>query len=467
MTFFNRAAEHMFGWKAEEICGRGLQALMPSPYREEHDAYIERYLRTGEPHAIGRVRHVEALRRSGEVFPIELSVSEARFGGEVLFTAVIRDVSERLRLEAELRSQRDFAERLIDTAQAIVLVLDLEGRVVRVNRYLEDLSGRTQGEVVGRDWLEWFIPERDRPRVRRTFEAALAGRRVRGAINAITTRGGEERLIEWYDSPWRDAEGELVGLLAIGQDITERVRAQKELERLQRLAQQRQRMADIGALTAKIVHDLANPLAALSMVAQGVLRRVERSPESPIEGIRPQVERLVATAARLDALLVEFKDFAREQRLDLQEIDLASFVLAVGETWEREAQSREIEIRVEPPVEPVAFRGDPEKLHRVFDNLIKNALEALDRGPGEVTIEAEATGPERIRIAVKDTGPGIPEGVDVFALFETTKPTGTGLGLPICKQIVAAHGGGLGFAKAEPRGTVFVVELPAAGPQMA
>jgi hypothetical protein len=74
---------------------------------------------------------------------------------------------------------------------------------------------------------------------------------------------------------------------------------------------------------------------------------------------------------------------------------------------------------------------------------------------------------EQVRISITDTGPGVPDGLDVFALFETTKPQGTGLGLPICRQIVAAHGGGLDFAPIVPHGTVFHVDLPIAGPLVA
>src|SRR6185369_8399736 len=98
--------------------------------------------------------------------------------------------------------------------------------------------------------------------------------------------------------------------------------------------------------------------------------------------------------------------------------------------------------------------------HRVMDNLVKNALEAVDRGPGMVRIAVLRMNEEKIRIIVEDDGPGLPAGMNVFALFETTKPNGTGLGLSICQEIVRAHGGGIDVAVREPSGTVFHVELP-------
>jgi signal transduction histidine kinase len=103
----------------------------------------------------------------------------------------------------------------------------------------------------------------------------------------------------------------------------------------------------------------------------------------------------------------------------------------------------------------------------VFDNLVKNALEAIEQGPATVELRVAPLAGDRVRISVHDTGPGIPEGVDIFALFETTKPTGTGLGLPICRQIVNAHGGELCHERLEPTGAVFHVDLPLHGPGIA
>jgi signal transduction histidine kinase len=203
------------------------------------------------------------------------------------------------------------------------------------------------------------------------------------------------------------------------------------------------------------------------MVSQGIIMRIERSPNEPVDKVRPQAERLVATAKRLDALLGEFKDFVREQRLALQEIDLVSFLGSLEELWRSEAESRSTAIEVLRPPHPVSIRADPEKLHRVFDNLVKNALEAIDSEAGRVEIEVEPPSGESVRISVRDTGPGIPEDVDIFALFETTKPHGTGLGLPICREIVLAHGGEITHGRNTPRGAVFQVALPVHGPPLA
>jgi PAS domain S-box-containing protein len=137
--------------------------------------------------------------------------------------------SERNRAEEALRRERDFANSIIQTAQAIVLVLDTKGNIVSINRYMEDISGYPLKEVQGKDWFSTFLPERDRNRMRKLFLNAVADIQTRGNVNPIVTRDGRERMIEWYDKTLKDISGNILGLLAIGQDITERKRADEAL----------------------------------------------------------------------------------------------------------------------------------------------------------------------------------------------------------------------------------------------
>jgi len=337
VTLFNRSAERIFGYAADEVIGRNVTMLMPAPYADEHDAYIERYERTGVAKAIGRVRDVHARRRNGEIFPIELSVSDARFENERLYTAIIRDVSDRARTRAHL--------------------LELEHRV-----------------------------------------------------------------------------------------------------------SQRERLADIGAVTAKVVHDLGNPLAAISMQAQLLIRRLRREPIAS-DLLLPTAERVLASVHRLDAVIHELTSFAREQRLDLTDVVLPDFLREIRDLWLPLTTSRAIDIVLDLPAECPPVRADEQKLRRVIENLVKNAIEAINRGPGCVSI---LTLPipinEKVRISVADTGPGISPDIDVFGLFETTKPEGTGLGLAIAQQIVVAHGGSIRYEARAPTGTVFHIDLPVQGP---
>lgn len=463
VTLFNRAAEQVFGYTAAEVIGKNVTMLMPRPYRDEHDEYLRRYHDTGEAHAIGRIRSVQGQRKSGETFPLELSVSESRVGTDVLYTAILRDTSEREATEAALRTERDFAERLIDTADVIVLVVDTEARVVRYNTYMERVSGHRLADAIGADWSATFIAARDRARLRALCAAAMGTGELRPCMAALVT-AGTERQIEWRGKTLVDGEGQVSGLLCIGADLTERLAEQRELGELQRAAQERERLADIGAITAKVVHDLGNPLAALSMQAQLILRRARRGDFQPVAPVQQPAEQILQTLRRLEGLVREFTDFARDQRLNLKDIEIAPFLRSFLDLWQALASERGIVLAFEDRCNVRRLRGDEVMLRRVLDNLIKNAIEAIGSGPGEVTIDTDVLVPGRISIAVGDSGSGVPDGVDVFKLFETTKADGTGIGLAVAKQIIAAHGGLIEHSPRNPRGTTFRMELPIEGP---
>jgi len=261
-----------------------------------------------------------------------------------------------------------------------------------------------------------------------------------------------------------DETGILVGFIGTCTDMTERRRAEAELQDLQKRSLQRERLADIGAITAKLVHDIGNPLAGLSMQAQLVLRRV-RLNETGDSLLRP-AEKIVSEVHRLEGLINEFREFSREQRLHRQAIDIPRFLREVVDLWQPVARPHAITISLESPVDVPTIQADPDKLRRVFDNLVKNAVEAIEPGPGQVTIHVALPIPGKLRISVEDSGPGIPESVDVFHLFETTKSQGSGLGLTIAREIVLAHGGSITFVPRQPHGTIFHVDLPVDRPGM-
>ncbi len=156
------------------------------------------------------------------------------FGADGTVAGVVgigRDITARKRAEEELRRQKEFAEGLIDTAQAVVLVLDSQGRVLSFNRYMERLCGYRLDEVQGRDWFDVFLPEWDRDAIRSLFSKSIRGRSVSGNVNPIVTKDGRLVDVEWHDTVITDGDGRITGLLAIGQDITDRLRAEQELRK--------------------------------------------------------------------------------------------------------------------------------------------------------------------------------------------------------------------------------------------
>ena len=144
------------------------------------------------------------------------------------YDLLFRNLKQR---EESLRKEKDFSESLIDTAQVIILVLDIEGRIVRFNSYMEDLCGYKLDEVQGRDWFSTFLPEQDYDHMREVFRTAVSDIKTQGNINPIVAKDGREIITEWYDKTLKDAAGNTIGLLTIGQDITSRKQAEEALRK--------------------------------------------------------------------------------------------------------------------------------------------------------------------------------------------------------------------------------------------
>ena len=193
-------------------------------------AYVEK--RSDPSELIGHVHRAvqDRLRRRSMMLEKEV----ARRTTELTATnrRLQAEIVERKRAEDALQQQRDFAEGLIETAQTIVLLLDPQGRIVRFNPYMEELSGYRLSEVEGKDWFDTFLRQRDRDRIREVFAQAIGDIPTRGNVNAVVVKDGRERLVEWYDKALKDSAGNVVGLVSVGQDITQRRRIEEERDQL-------------------------------------------------------------------------------------------------------------------------------------------------------------------------------------------------------------------------------------------
>ena len=159
VVFWNNAAEKIFGYAASEALGKELHTLIvPERFRDAFHKNHPAFVATGSGAIIGKTVELAAVGKNGTEFPVELSVSAAKLGGQWHAVGFIRDITERKQAAEALRRERDLATGIIETAQAIILLLDTEGRILRFNTYMETLSGYTLAEVQGKDWFDIFLP---------------------------------------------------------------------------------------------------------------------------------------------------------------------------------------------------------------------------------------------------------------------------------------------------------------------
>jgi two-component system sensor histidine kinase/response regulator len=347
-----------------------------------------------------------------------------------------------------LKNERDFAESLVNTAQAIILVLDAKGRIVRFNPYLEGISGYSLDEVRGKDWFGTFLPARDHTRIRAQFQEAVSDIKTRGNVYPIVAKDGSEHEIEWYDKTLKDVDGNVNGLLAVGLDVTERKQMEKEVREAKEIAE----AANVAKseFLANMSHEIRTPMNGIIGMTELVLG-TDLGEEQ-----RKYLEMAKMSADSLLALINDILDFSKIEagKMELEAIDFnlrvtlenAIDILAL-KAYEK---GLELACYIRPDV-PTALIGDPGRLRQIIVNIAGNSLKFTEEGEVVIRVEMESESDDSVRLhfMVSDTGIGIPQDKldSIFKSFEqvdgstTRKYGGTGLGLSITRQFVEMMGG--------------------------
>jgi signal transduction histidine kinase len=280
---------------------------------------------------------------------------------------------------------------------------------------------------------------------------------TRGVLN-VAARPGQ--LFTEDELRFLETLGHQIGLAVERARHLEQARkAYQELREAQERSLRSEKMAVLGTFASGLAHEVRNPLNSIALQLSILDRRIGRC--EPVLGkemadlsgiIREEVK-------RLDGLVGDFLLFSRADRIQYQSADLEQLIDEVVHLLRPEARESGVTIRRQRCGDPIPpARMDGEKMKQVVMNLLRNAVEAMPEG-GVVTLESGLVD-GRARLIVRDTGPGLPDGVDVFQLFVTTKPKGTGLGLSIVQQIVLQHGGDIAAANEPGQGACFTVTLP-------
>ena len=222
ILFANPQLCRQAGYSREELLQLRIGALFPPEFQEQGRADFEQLVRTGSINV-----QQPFVSKTGERGWVSVSATKLKDGQ---FLGYICDITEQKAQELQLREERDFSESLLSTAPVCIVLLRGDGTIEHVNEYFEKLTGYSNAEVRGRSWFETVLPARDRDEIR-LLAATAQFQPIRNNRNAICTRNGEERLIEWNSDPLPNAPDREPGFLAIGLDVTDQVKVEQELQR--------------------------------------------------------------------------------------------------------------------------------------------------------------------------------------------------------------------------------------------
>lgn len=460
IALVNPRACLLFGYGEDELVGRSIELLVPELHRDEHVRHREGYDAAPRVGPMGTGRKVVGRHRDGSMLPVDVRLAPTTIGDEHYVIAFVDDITERVRAQAELDATRSLLEAILEHAPIQVYVKDLEGRYLMVNRQVELESGKQPDAMIGRTDAEIFASS-EVP----TWQAADAEAIAAGVVvereEEYERDDGERQVFLSHKFPLLDADGVPYALCGVSTNITARKILEGAVDSARTEAERANRAK--SRFLSRVSHELRTPLNSVMGFAQllqmdGLDPRVEESAEQILRAGRHLLELINDV---LDISRIE----AGELRLSVEPVRVSDVLAEAGDLIGVQAQQRGLHFTPAPPGGEVVM-ADRHRLVQVLLNLGSNAVKFNRRG-GEVTLAVEVRG-DRVRISVRDAGPGISAAARerLFAPFDRldVDPSieGTGLGLALSRSLVEAMGGVIDVDSEPGRGSTFWVELPAA-----
>jgi len=402
-------------------------------------------------------------RRDGELRALhsQADVKWDESGRPRRMFGTVQDITERKRVEEELRAAETRFRTYVDHATDALFVHGDQRKIVEVNRQACESLGYTREELIGMTptdfdpalgmnaaFIQWM---KERLEAGEVFAFETSHRRKDGTLFPV-----EVRVRPFWHGVHRFG-------LALVRDITERKRAEETLRQTQAELAHVARVATLGEMAASITHEINQPLAAIVVNASASLRWLAAN---NVEEVRHCAEVMRRDAHRAAEIIQRIRSFAKKAPPQKDWIDINQTITEVIDLAHSEAQKNRVSVQTQLASDlPVAF-ADRIQLQQVSLNLVMNAVEAMSEinvGPRELMIRTDADASGGVVVSVRDSGPGLrPENLDrLFTPFYTTKPQGMGMGLAICRSIVEAHGGRLRATANDDRGATFQFTLPA------
>jgi PAS domain S-box-containing protein len=465
ITDWNKEAEAVFGWTRLEVQGRRMsEAIIPMRYRSAHESGLQHFFQTGEGPVLNRRVEITALRRNGEEFPIELSITPLKLGEAWIFSAFVRDISDRKRSEEQLRRSELNLRRMTETIPGMLWSAAPDGAVDYCNTRMLEYTGLAQDEIAGAGWMK-TIHSDDAGNLERAWAHSVrTGDPFQSEFRGLHAPDGMYRWCVSRALPLRGFDGFILKWYGTVVDFHDRRQAQEALRHTQAELAHVNRVMTMGELAASIAHEVSQPLASIVASGDSCIAWLASEPPN-LERARAAASRVIQAATQASEIVQRIRALFKKTTSATTSVDVNAVIEDTISLLRHETHRHNISLRTELDAAVPPVRADRVQLQQVILNLVMNAIEStatVDRESNRLLIQSTLSSPGEVLVAVKDTGPGIDaqRAERLFAPFFTTKPQGIGMGLPISRSIIEAHGGRLWAEKNEPHGAVFQFVLP-------
>ncbi len=414
-------------------------------------------------------------KATGEDFWTDVNLRRAMIGNQSRIIATVRDISDRKEAAEKLREANERLLLLIDRMPIGCIFWSPEFTVDMWNPAAEAIFGFSEEEMTGRSPLDTIVAEELRGEMLTLWPRLMSGDTSAHSVNGNLTKAGKTIICEWYNTPVHDLSGEIIGVISMVQDVSDRKAAENELERyrhqLEELVKQRteqlekaqqelvqkERLAVLGQLTATVSHEIRNPLGT---VANSLYLLKDALPGDDFPHLARPLQLAERNIERCDGIINDLLDFSRQRTIEKEAVAIDEWLVELLDELIFPADVNCHWLLNSKTVVLI----DSERLRRVMVNVITNALQAMDevsvadKSLEIITMVADG----RCEINVCDTGVGMSEEVmsRIFEPMFSTKNFGVGLGVPIIKNIMEGHGGGVIYQSSLDRGTTVTLWIP-------
>jgi two-component system NtrC family sensor kinase len=417
----------------------------------------------GQVENLGFVKdfEVEFKKKNGERTTVLLAADAKRDqNGKIIgYEGIIIDITDRKRMERELKEANSFLMKLIESSVDGIIVTTMKGNILIFNKGAENILGYKEEEVVGKLNIRTIYPPGIAKEVMEKLRSPDYGGVGKLKSFPILHRRKDGEMIEGdlSASIIYDEEGNEIVSVGIFKDLRERLSMERELQKTQQALLQSEKLAAMGRLTSQIAHELNNPIYGIMNTLE--LLKTEIPPENKRRKI---LELSLSETQRLSEMLRNMLSFSKPEEEKKRRIKINELVEGILLVMEKQMREANINVETHIDSEIPEIMASTNQMRQVMLNMIKNAQEAMPKG-GTLTVRTSRED-NKVLIHIQDTGIGIPKEIrdKIFEAFFTTKQKvkGVGLGLSVCYGIIKDHGGEIKIESEEEKGTTFIISLP-------